>query len=277
MWPVAYGVIPVEPDVSALLGLALEVVAEAADLAASARAWAVSRVATKSNAVDVVTEADRAAERLVVSRLSAARPGDVFVGEEGGGRGSAGPGVVRWIVDPIDGTVNYVYGLPFYAVSLAAEVDGRLLVGVVRNIATGQVWHALAGGGAFRDGEPVVCNGVVDLGQALLATGFAYDAGLRARQGAVVAGVLPRVRDIRRTGSAALDLCMVADGTVDAYYERGPNVWDYAAGAVIAAEAGAVVGGLRSAVPDSSLILAAAPGVYEELREVLVAERADRD
>ncbi|MEV0645839.1 inositol monophosphatase family protein [Phytomonospora sp. NPDC050363] len=266
---------PGEYDIDLLLDLALEVAAEAAGLARAERLAAVSQISTKSTVNDVVTAADKAAEELIVSRLSAARPHDAFIGEEGGARTGSGADGVRWIVDPIDGTVNYVYGMPFYAVSLAAEAGGRLLAGVVHNIATGTVYHASAGSGAFRDGERVTCNAPVDLGRSMLATGFGYDPEQRARQGAVLAGVLPHVRDIRRTGSAALDLCMVADGTVDAYYESGPNVWDYAAGGIIAAEAGAVVSGLDSDVPGRAMILAAAPGVHGPLRGLLRSRKAD--
>ncbi|WP_184787923.1 inositol monophosphatase family protein [Phytomonospora endophytica] len=266
--------IPDEHDIPSLLELALATAAEAAGLAAAERAVAVSRISTKSTVNDVVTAADKAAEELIVARLSAARPGDSFIGEEGGSRGEARDGV-RWIVDPIDGTVNYVYGMPYYAVSLAAEARGRLLVGVVRNIATGTVYHASAGAGAFRDGLPVRCNEPAELGRSMLATGFGYDPDQRARQGALLAGVIPHVRDIRRTGSAALDLCMVADGTVDAYYESGPNVWDYAAGGIIAAEAGAVVGGLWGDVPGRSMILAAAPAIAGPLRGLLQSRKAD--
>lgn len=274
-WPVPFGAIPDEHDIPALLELALATAAEAAALAASERLAAVSRISTKSTVNDVVTVADKAAEELIVARLSAARPGDSFIGEEGGSRAGAGGDGVRWIVDPIDGTVNYVYGMPYYAVSLAAEARGRLLVGVVHNIATGTVYHASAGAGAFRDGAAVRCNEPAELGRSMLATGFGYDPDQRARQGALLAEVMPHVRDIRRTGSAALDLCMVADGTVDAYYESGPNVWDYAAGGIVAAEAGAVVGGLWGDVPGRSMILAAAPAIAGPLRGLLRSRKAD--
>lgn len=273
-WPVPFGAIPDEYDIDSLLDLALATASEAALLAAAERAVAVARISTKSTVNDVVTAADKAAEELIVARLSQARPGDAFIGEEGGSR-AGDDDALTWIVDPIDGTVNYVYGMPYYAVSLAAAARGRLLVGVVHNIATGTVYHAAAGRGAFRDGLAVTCNSPAELGRSMLATGFGYDPDQRARQGALLAEVMPHVRDIRRTGSAALDLCMVADGTVDAYYESGPNVWDYAAGGVIAAEAGAVVGGLWGDVPGRSMILAAAPAIAGPLRGLLRSRKAD--
>lgn len=145
---------------------------------------------------------------------------------------------MRWIVDPIDGTVNYLYGLPYSAVSLAAEVDGVVVAGVVRNVSTGEEWTATAGGGAWRDGVRLRCSDEVDLGQALVGTGFGYDAGRRAHQAQVVAGLIAHVRDIRRLGAAALDLCLVAEGRLDAYFEKGLAAWDLAAGGLVAAEAG---------------------------------------
>ncbi len=155
-------------------------------------------------------------------RCTTLRPGDAVLGEEYGEAGTGRrPGTVRWIVDPIDGTVNYLYGLPHYAVSLAAEVDGEVVAGVVRNAATGEEWTATAGGGAWRDGRRLTGSPATDLGQALVATGFGYDAARRAHQAAVLAELIPRVRDIRRFGAAALDLCLAAEGRVDAYYEKG--------------------------------------------------------
>jgi myo-inositol-1(or 4)-monophosphatase len=242
------------------------------------RAQGVSDVTTKSTATDVVTAADRAVERQVVAALREARPGDAVLGEEYGrsAPGSAGPaaapdpGAVRWIVDPIDGTVNYLYGLPQYAVSLAAEVSGVVVAAVVINPATGEEWTAVRGAGAYRQDRKLRGSGATELSQALVATGFGYDAARREHQAAVLAGLLPRVRDIRRFGAAALDLCMAAEGTVDAFYEKGLNAWDHAAGGLIATEAGLRVSGLAGAGPGPALVLAAPPALHGPLHDLLV-------
>jgi myo-inositol-1(or 4)-monophosphatase len=244
-------------------------------------------VATKSSPTDVVTEADRAAEALVRELISAERPGDRILGEEGGETGS--PGAVRWIVDPLDGTVNYLYGLPDWAVSVAAEVDGRVVAGAVFVPRRGELFSAGLGGGAWlnpaagpgcADAGPaarLACNTGVPLDRALVATGFGYAAGRRLVQAEVLRAVLPRVRDIRRGGSAAVDLCSVASGTVDAYYERGVNLWDIAAGSLIAAEAGALVTGLHGKPPGPSMTIAAAPPLLGELHDLLAGTDPERD
>lgn len=273
-WPLTSGPIPDGEDLPALLDLARSAAAEAAALARSTRAAALTDISTKSTSTDVVTAADKAGERLIRDRLAAARPGDPIVGEEGGEQ-AAVPGAVRWILDPIDGTVNYVYGVPYYAVAIAAERDGRLLVGVVHNIADGTVWHAAAGLGAFKNGERIHCGNPTELSKSLVATGFAYDREVRRRQGEVFAAVIPEVRDIRRMGSAAVDMCLLAEGVLDGYYERGPHLWDYAAGGLIAAEAGAVVTGLYREAPDVGMTLAAAPGVHPALRALLQSRIPD--
>ncbi len=229
-------------------------------------------VATKSPPPDLVTEVDRAAERLVVGRLLDARPADGLIGEEGATViGSSG---VSWLVDPIDGTTNFVYGLPAYAVSIAAEVDGQAVAGVVLNAATGELWSATAGGGAHLavpGADPVRLTGSrpASLDRALVATGFGYRAEQRRAQAAVVAELLPQVRDIRRHGSAALELCTVAAGRVDAYYEMHLNRWDFAAGALVAAEAGVVVTGLAGRPFAEPLGIAVAPSVAEEFVALL--------
>ncbi len=253
-------------DATALLELAVETAREAAGLVARGRGSAADQVDVKSSPVDMVTAVDRACEELVVARLLGARPDDGLLGEEGGERvGSSG---VRWIVDPIDGTTNFVYGLPAYAVSIAAEVEGRVRAGVVLNVATGELWSATDGGGAHLtvgDADPVRLTGSrpASLEQTLVATGFGYRAEQRRAQGAVVAELLPHVRDIRRHGSAALDLCTVAAGRVDAYYELHLNAWDFAAGALVAAEAGVVVAGLPGRPFAEPLGIAVAPSVAE--------------
>jgi myo-inositol-1(or 4)-monophosphatase len=252
-----------------LLAIAVRIVRSAADLARDLREQGVTGVATKSTATDVVTAADRATERYVRDALRAVRPGDTVLGEESGQ--TTGTGAVRWILDPIDGTVNYLYGLPHYAVSLGAEVDGAVVAGVVRNAANGEEWTATLGGGAYRDGRRLTGSTVTDLGQTLLATGFGYAAEQRAHQARVAAGLLPMVRDIRRFGAASLDLCFAAEGRVDAYFEKGLNLWDHAAGGLVAREAGLVVSGLAGAPPGPDLLLAAPTGIYRALHDALVA------
>ena len=197
------------------------------------------RLETKSSPTDPVSQVDREAERLIVERLSELRPDDAVLGEVGAlGQGTSG---VRWVIDPLDGTTNYVYGYPAYAVSIAVEIDGQPQVGVVFDSSAGRMYRAISGFGAVCDDQPIHVREQPDLSTALVATGFSYEAAQRTRQGAVVAQVLGRVRDIRRGGTAALDLCHVAAGHVDAYWELDLSPWDYAAGAVIAREAGAEV------------------------------------
>ena len=253
-----------------LLEIAVEVARGAAQLAVDTRAKAITEVSTKSTRTDVVTTGDQATERYVLDALHERRPGDSVLGEESGESTGGGGTGVRWILDPIDGTVNYLYGLPQYAVSLAAEVDGVVVAGVVRNAATGDEWTALRGGGAYRAGRRLVCSEVTELGQSLVATGFGYDAARRAYQAQVLTRVLPAVRDIRRFGAASLDLCFVAEGMVDAYYEKGLNLWDHAAGGLVATEAGLTVSGLAGAPPGPDLLLAAPSGIYGQLHDLLV-------
>lgn len=234
------------------------------------RAVADGAVATKSAPTDPVTIVDTETERLVRDLLARLRPADSVLGEEAGG-GDAPAGGVQWVVDPIDGTVNFVYGLPAYAVSLAARVDGVVLAGVVVDVSRRLTYRAVLGGGAEvidADGEShtLVCSDRSDLATALIATGFGYAASRRERQARALTTVLPAVRDIRRVGSAALDLCMVATGTVDASYEHGLHPWDWAAGALIAAEAGAIV---RLPSDPTDLTLAAAPGIADDLLDLL--------
>ncbi len=261
------------PDPTALLTLAVATAREAADLVALGRATAADDVSVKSSPVDVVTAVDTASEHLIVGRLLGARPDDGVLGEEGADR--AGTTGVRWVVDPIDGTVNFLYDLPAYAVSIAAEVDGEVRAGVVLNVATGELFTAVAGGGAWLSTpsapEPVRLGGgrATSLDLTLVATGFGYRAEQRRAQGAVVAALLPRVRDIRRNGSAALDLCSAAAGRVDAYYEADLKPWDHAAGALIAAEAGLVVSGLRGRPVGEPMVVAAAPAIADPLLELL--------
>jgi myo-inositol-1(or 4)-monophosphatase len=256
-----------------LLTVAIRIAREAAAGARRMREEAITDVSTKSTDTDVVTAADRAVERQVVEELRRQRPGDGVLGEEYGTAGDGTPlepGAVRWILDPIDGTVNYLYGLPQYAVSLAAEVDGVVVAGVVRNAATGDEWTATLGGGAWRDGRRLTGSARTTLDQTLLATGFGYDPARRAHQGVVLAGLITRVRDIRRFGAASLDLCMAAEGSVDAYFEKGLNAWDHAAGGLVAAEAGLRVSGLDGAAAGPEMLIAAPTALYDALHGLLV-------
>lgn len=259
---------PAEPI--ELAKLASSIAQEAADLLLAGHDQ-VKVVQTKSSPTDIVTEMDRAAERLIRARLAAARPGDAVLGEEGG---ETGAGSVRWIVDPLDGTVNYLYGLPDWAVSIAAEVAGVIVAGAVCVPLRRSLFTAVEGGGAWLEsdqpgGRRLACNPAVGLPAALVATGFSYGADQRAWQGRLVAGLLPRVRDIRRSGSAATDLCSVAAGQVDAYYERGVHYWDIAAGGLIAREAGARIGGLQGRSAGTDMTIAAPAGLFTELHDLL--------
>lgn len=231
-------------------------------------------VRAKSTPTDPVTVVDTDTERLLRGRLAQLRPGDPVLGEEGGGPADS-PGAVTWVLDPIDGTVNFVYDIPAYAVSIAARVHGVSVAGAVADVVGGRVYSAGVGLGAHVVDQwgtfPLQCSAVGDLSMALLGTGFGYAARRRAAQAAVLAKLLPVVRDVRRIGSAALDLCMVAAGRLDAFYEHGLHVWDLAAGSLIAAEAGA-----RVLLPDLDhpagglgLTIAAAPGIADELTAAL--------
>ncbi|MEV4514089.1 inositol monophosphatase family protein [Dactylosporangium sp. NPDC049525] len=258
-----------------LLALAVSIAREAATLARAMRAAGVDPVATKSTLTDVVTAADRAVERQVREAIHAARPGDAVLGEEFGTDSGAGKGV-RWILDPIDGTVNYLYDLPQYAVSLAAEVDGTVVAGVVINAATGKEWTAVLGGGAFANGRRLSGSVQTDLRQALVGTGFGYAADRRLHQAAVLAGLIGEIRDVRRLGAAAIDLCLAAEGSLDAYYEKGLNTWDHAAGGLVAAEAGLLVTGLSGAPVGPDMVVAAPPALHKGLHDRLVELGADK-
>lgn len=235
----------------------------------------------KTTVSDLVTEIDRRVEELIASLLLEGHPSDSMRGEEGGARAprenSGGPGVT-WIVDPIDGTVNFVHGHPACCVSIAAEVEGRVVAGVVHVPRYGETFVARLGGGAFCNGRRLEGPPDRPLERSVLATGFSYDPRRRARQGAVVAHVLPRVADVRRSGSAALDLCWVAAGRVDAFWERGLNEWDLAAGTLIVTEAGGLVGSLDGSAParTDACVLAASAHTFDPLRTLLVEGGATR-
>lgn len=270
---------------SELAQIAREVAEAAADhvrrrrtelFAASGHTGAGDAVRTKSTRTDPVTVADTESEQLIRDLLAGLRPGDAILGEEEGGAAEIGPGV-RWVVDPIDGTVNFLYGVPAYAVSVAAQVGGVSVAGAVVDVARGVTYSAARGDGAWC-WEPgasaprrLAVNPIDDAALALVATGFAYTPGRRRAQGALVGQLLPQIRDVRRVGAAALDLCMVASGAVDAHVEHGLSPWDWAAGGLIAAEAGAVVivPPATSSSADGYPTVAMAPGIADEFRALL--------
>ncbi|GAA1699684.1 inositol monophosphatase family protein [Microbacterium sediminicola] len=256
-------------DIPALEALAVAIAREAGALARQRREEGVSIAATKSVLADIVTEADREVEDLIRERLRDARPSDGFLGEESGAEpGTSG---ITWVVDPIDGTVNYAYGIPMYAVSIAAvsgpPVAGEwtALVGVVYAPAIDELFRATRGGGAWLGDRRLEVEPEVSPAGALLATGFGYDPATHAGDIARVARVMPIARDVRRIGAASLDLCSVAAGRVDGYFERGLKPWDHAAGALIVEEAGGRFGLLEEDDRGRPLIVAAGPGLFERL------------
>ncbi|QYH34593.1 inositol monophosphatase family protein [Salinibacterium sp. M195] len=256
-----------------LLSLATNIATQAADLVALRRREGVAVADRKSSSVDVVTHADRESEQLIRRLLAEARPDDSFFGEESGA--STGTSGLTWVVDPIDGTVNYLYGIPHYAVSIAVvegEADPatwRALAGAVVNPTARETYTATLGGGAFLNGERLQVAEAVDLSEALVATGFSYLKETRVEQGRVISQLVPQVRDLRRMGTASLDLCMVASGRVNAYFERSLKPWDHAAGALIAQEAGATVKGWGENAAGIDFILAAEPSVARVLEATL--------
>jgi myo-inositol-1(or 4)-monophosphatase len=276
-------------DLHELLRIAVSIARSAGELLLDGLHQARTSVHTKSSATDMVTEMDIASESLIATSLHRERPGDAIVAEEGARQdGTSG---VRWIVDPLDGTTNYLYGWPAFAVSIAAEVDGLVAVGVVHDPSHAETFVAIRGHGAWLSnatggGAPdperaesaplgdgatrLQLHTAPGLSNALVGTGFNYDADLRARQAGVLTHVLPAVRDIRRAGAAALDLCWVAAGRLDGFFEAGLQPWDWAAGALVAGESGAWVGDLEGGPPSGSMTLAAAPELAARLRALLV-------
>lgn len=247
-------------SVQELLGLALTAAKQAGDLLM--KRPLIFEVTSKSVAIDIATQMDRDSEKLIVDLLLTARPKDGIIGEEGTSRPSSSG--ITWVIDPVDGTVNYLYGLPGWSISIAAKDESGVLVGVVHSPTIGSTWTATRGGGAFFNSRPIQCNELVDLDLALIGTGFAYDVRERVEQGRVVAALLPKIRDIRRIGSAAVDICYVAMGAFDGYFEIGLKEWDLAAAALVAAESGALV-----STDSHDLTCCAGPGLYRQLVEAL--------
>ena len=260
-------------DHTALRDLALDI-ARAVGPEIGRRAGRVDVLSTKSTATDLVTEVDRWSEAEIVSRILDARPGDSILGEEG--TGVAGTSDVRWVVDPIDGTTNFVYGHPGFSVSIGVEVDNEPVAGVVLDPLLGDVFAAAVGHGTTRNGRLVQVSGTTDLTTALVATGFSYDPGRRERQAEVLVGLLPEIRDIRRMGGAAIDLASVSCGRVDAYFEQGLNPWDCAAGTVLVSEAGGRITDLEGRPNPGEMTVAAPAAIHGPLLDLLRAVGADR-
>lgn len=257
-------------DLDALRSLAEQAARAAGELALAGRRDAGGLVrTTKSSITDLVTQYDRAAEALIVDLLLSARPSDAIIGEEGTDReGTSGYG---WYIDPIDGTTNYVYGQPAWASSVGVGYDGEMLAGAVFVPTTGEMFSGALGCGATLDGTPIAVSGVTDLAQALVGTGFAYRADIRRDQAEVVARLIGEVRDIRRLGSAAIDLCFVAAGRLDVYFEEHLNSWDAAAGELIAREAGAVTSDYSGSQPRFGQLVAATPAIHTAFLSALRA------
>lgn len=250
-------------DITELLRLALTVAESAGDLLVDRPAsWDLT---AKSTAIDIATQMDHASEKLIVESILAARPDDGIIGEEGTSRASKSG--ITWVIDPVDGTVNYFYGLPGWAISIAAKDENSTLVGVVHSPTVSSTWHASKGGGAFLNDVKIACNDPVELNRALLSTGFAYDVNDRVKQLKIINALLPQIRDLRRIGSAAADICHVATGLVDGYFETGLHEWDLAAAELIAREAGAVV--ITYPWHGLNLTLAAGPHLYEKLQAAI--------
>ncbi|QFG68330.1 inositol monophosphatase family protein [Ornithinimicrobium pratense] len=272
------GAVP-EEERAELEELAVQLALEAGVLIRDERPRSLGVDRVKSSELDVVTVMDTRSEQLLRDRIATARPDDAILGEEEGL--STGTSGLSWVLDPIDGTVNYLYNLPAYAVSVAVVVGDPMVAGAwapvagaVINPRTDEVFHARVGGGAHlltvEDSVPIRVGQVADLGGALLATGFAYDRQVRRGQAETLAALLPHVRDIRRMGAAALDLCHVAAGRVDGYWEQGVRVWDVAAGMLVVTEAGGVVSGASvTSPPSSDLTVAAGPALHPVLLEAL--------
>lgn len=215
----------------------------------------------KSTAIDIATQMDLASEKLIVDAIRAARPHDAIIGEEGANReGTSG---LTWVIDPVDGTVNYFYGLPGWSISIAVKDLNGVLVGVVHSPTTQSTWHAQRGGGAFLNNVEIGCNDPIELNRALLSSGFAYDVNIRGEQLKIINALLPKIRDLRRIGSAAADICHVATGLVDGYFETGLYEWDLAAAELIAREAGATV--VTKRWHGLNLTVAAGPHLFEQL------------
>jgi myo-inositol-1(or 4)-monophosphatase len=248
--------------------LKIELASLAEEVARSAGALLTQRpdsftFTEKSSAVDFATQMDQQAEALIVKSLLAARPDDGIIAEEGAAQQSKSG--ITWVIDPLDGTVNYLYGLPGWNISIAAKNQGGVIAGVVFAPTINSLWKATKDGGAFLNNKSIKCNDPVNLNLALISTGFSYDLELRKEQGARIQKLIPQIRDLRRNGAAAVDLCYVAMGAVDAYFESSLKEWDFAAGGLIATEAGAVISGRTGGAPDGDMVVCAGPSLHAQL------------
>jgi myo-inositol-1(or 4)-monophosphatase len=260
-----------DPQARELLDLAIEIAAEAAAVVTKYAAERTYIIETKSTPTDLVTEADREAEALIVRNILAARPNDGLLGEEGAVReGTSG---IRWVIDPIDGTTNFVYGIPAYSVSIGVERDGQVIAGVVHDVALKEAYTASLGGGAHVNGLPIRVSSRSDLATTLWGIGFAYDVLRRGYQANFYDKVLTHIRDVRRMGSAALDLCRVASGQLDGYFEFQLNPWDIAAGGIIVREAGGVTTGFHGHTFEEGFVLATTPALQGPMERVLEGYR----
>jgi myo-inositol-1(or 4)-monophosphatase len=259
------------PDEFELLDVAQEAAQAAAAELVARFGERAEGVEAKSTPTDLVSEADVAAERAIRAVLGRRRPGDAILAEESGASDGEGEGSLRWVVDPLDGTINFLFGIPAFAVSVACEEGGQTVAGVVFDPVREELFTATRSSPSTLNGQPIRGSERSELATALVATGFGYDTGVRARQAAVVSRVLPRVRDIRRVGAAALDLCWAGCGRFDAYYERGVQPWDVAAGALIAERSGLSVRMLPPTDQDAAGIVAAPKEIVEELFGLVVS------
>ena len=259
------------PDPGSLLGIAVDAARAAGELLTAHFRKPALVVGSKSSPTDLVSEADRASEALIRERLSAARPGDAIVGEEGGA--TPGDTGLRWVVDPLDGTVNFLFGIPQWCVSIACEDDAGGIAGVVLDPARDEIFTAVRGGGAFLGDVPLRVSEKSELAEALVATGFSYLPEERAIAAERLVRVLPRVRDIRRLGSAARDLAWTAAGRFEAYYEVPTHHWDRAAGELLVREAGGVTSPLDPIGPSGPGLVAAGPGLHDALRALVLDDR----
>ncbi|MEO5901088.1 MAG: inositol monophosphatase family protein [Ilumatobacteraceae bacterium] len=254
-------------DLDELCKLAASLAREAGKMVRDGRTHGINHTSTKSTDTDMVTEFDKASERLIVQRLVRLRPDDAIVGEEG--TDTEGRSGVRWLIDPIDGTTNFLYGLPGYNVSIAARTEEGTQVGAVYVPSMDELFTAIRGGGAKLDGTPIRCSTTTSLRHALVATGFSYLPERRESQAARVTQMIGKVRDIRRSGAAAYDLCCAAAGRVDAYFEQWLGPWDLAAGELIAVEAGCRTGSFDGGPVEPSNVLVAAPALFEPMIALL--------
>jgi len=253
---------PVKSEIKAeLLDLAISIAKEAGELLMARPD--VFDLEMKSSAIDFATQMDLASEKLIVSKILEARPDDGIIGEEGSSIPSKSG--VTWVIDPLDGTVNYFYGIAGWNVSIAAKDSEGVQVGVVYAPSINSLWAATKGGGATCNGKKIQCNDPVEFNRALIGTGFSYDVADREAQAKLVSKFLLEIRDLRRIGAGAADLCLVATGRLDAFYEHGLNEWDLAAGGLIATEAGALVTGRNGGPAGKAMVIAAGPYLHARL------------